>query len=533
MSEVPPVPAPAPSLSTGLGAAAAGAHSTPAPAPLALGPVTLQNLPEKLLNLARQITISGTLAEPIDPHNLTLRTALGPLSLQLAAGLPDSLSPNSFFFLQIPAGSPPRQAQLFAAVQPLLANAAHHALAGDAVSGAALGTANATSLVKDSSLRALILPQNLSTLLLASTAQNPFSGFGQSVFTGGGQNPLSTTGQSGPSTASFANTHSGSSLQGAISTQGSLFSSLSNLPNGTSISVRLLDTLSALPAGAVPLNFMVAGELSGGQFLLQGGGLSLLLKPKAALTVGSEIMLLLEGGLPIADTHDTGAMAVKSLRQWESLFAALQQMDPGLAQQLRNLRLPQPGPGLPGAMLFLFMALQHGDLRHWLGDRAFALLNGGARDALRRAAEEFRTYSSAETLLSAVGEWRGLPLPWLDSMGMRSAVLYVHQDPEDAAGNAAPRHAARTRFLVEVEFTRLGSMQVDGLVQPPAKKLDLILRSDTPLLPAVRQQMYAAYENALSLIGYTGHLLFQSQRQGWVLLRPHWTEGAADQTITA
>jgi len=62
------------------------------------------------------------------------------------------------------------------------------------------------------------------------------------------------------------------------------------------------------------------------------------------------------------------------------------------------------------------------------------------------------------------------------------------------------------RFIVEAELSRLGPLQLDGLVRMPA--FDLVVRSREPLAPAMRADILQIFGDALAAAGLKGGVTF-------------------------
>ena len=528
-------------------AGTADATRTPPPPPL--GDVILKEVPPKIADLQRTVTISGTVTTTNPDGTIQLRTALGPVVLLPLPNLTQPLLPDLQIFLNIPPGNPPRSASAFLANNPLVTQGALGNPASSAASnslnpspslaaapaGIATGTGSASTF-----LRAVVLPSSLATLLSASSAAqtssgilsggailsplgNAFQPFTSSAADGAGalaklyvtaSNLVKELGQQNltlPGLAPQAPQFLGTDAGVPASTGSRLADRLAATPAGTSLTLQLLAADSPA-AGAFA--GVISAQLTGGQTIVTVDKTPLLVKLPQNLPVGTNVHLsLVEGTL----TADSGApLDGRALTQ---LLATLRQLDPAAAQQAQS-RLPQPGSQMPGALLFLFSALRSGELRTWLGDRTFAALEaGGQRERLQRAIEEFRAMSRGEAALSPVGEWRSWHLPWLDSMGMLHTVIHVHREKEEEKNTAARRGQDRTRFLIEMEFSKIGRLQLDGLVQRPTHRLDLIVRTDLPLPEILRRELLATYTDTVSAIGFVGHLLFQTNKQGWVVLR--------------
>ena len=63
------------------------------------------------------------------------------------------------------------------------------------------------------------------------------------------------------------------------------------------------------------------------------------------------------------------------------------------------------------------------------------------------------------------------------------------------------------RFVVDLDLSALGAMQLDGLVH--GKRLDLILRSHAELPVAMRHDVARVFDDALGVSGMEGSLIIE------------------------
>lgn len=259
----------------------------------------------------------------------------------------------------------------------------------------------------------------------------------------------------------------------------------------------------------------------GAPALVTAGSTSLLLKTPVALPAGSTLLLKL---LPTGEAPTESEAAHGEWPALQALLSGLHDNPAPALQRFLQLRLPQPTAALPGALLFVLSAMQSGDTRQWLGRSASAALEQGEKAMLLEALQsEFRRGSTV-TADAVIGEWRSYQVPLHDQGQLQPLFIYVHhnaprqhRDGETAAAAADPAKK-QTRFIIDVTFTRLGKMQLDGFVQ--AQQFDLIVRSEQPLGSALRDELRGAFGSALEATGYHGQLLFQTDRQGWLHLAP-------------
>jgi hypothetical protein len=93
--------------------------------------------------------------------------------------------------------------------------------------------------------------------------------------------------------------------------------------------------------------------------------------------------------------------------------------------------------------------------------------------------------------------------------------LFVKRDRKQQGANQQEKKSDDTRFVVEVDLTQLGELQLDGFVRKQEKdvQFDLVLRSLTPLEPEVQQDIFEIYNATGAITGYKGSLTFQAVRE--------------------
>ncbi len=194
---------------------------------------------------------------------------------------------------------------------------------------------------------------------------------------------------------------------------------------------------------------------------------------------------------------------------WPALDDALSALDraaPGLAAQLRADLTPTAAPRLAAALLF-FMGVLNGD-SNWPGDPVGAALSAAGRADLRaRLAKDLGDLRQQATQ-STQGDWRIFTLPVLDEAAVRPIRLYV-RNPRDDGKNGQSQQGSR--FVLDLDMSRLGPLQLDGLVRGP--RFDLVLRSHEPFDPAMKAEIGALFHNALEGSGLSGDVAFVNTAQ--------------------
>lgn len=286
---------------------------------------------------------------------------------------------------------------------------------------------------------------------------------------------------------------------------------------------------AALPAAPSPtsrpvLSGTVAGSTAAGQTIVTTPAGTLVLQARSTLPPGTPVQLAVD---PATAQAALAASAIDILhgRDWPALkdvMAILAALDPALARQVANTAIPQPNRRLTTNLVFLLSAIRGGDAGGWLGDAASAALEGaGRRDLLGRLSEDMRTMSrqAAEPLPDG---WTVFPLPFGEADALGRLQFYVRRGAgdDDTAEGGGRRGGGRSdtrRFVIDVEFTRLGAMQLDGLVWPG--HLDLMLRTRDLLPQRLKAEIGAIFRGSLEAVGFAGTLGFQTGAHAWVTIR--------------
>lgn len=501
--------------------------TTPAAAPVAAGSVApapievaVAGTPPNINQLLRQIQISGTVAAPPENGTVTLSTALGTFSFSLAQ-LPEAIKQQllqqleSLFQSQKPItavvqpGSPPSQAVL------LLPPSAGGAQALPSAPGAQPSLFPQTlTLSAGASLTAVILPPDI-VVPGAATLTDPVTA--QATITSSTSAPASenvtqsTTGQ--PTTPAEMPAPPVSLLQ-----------------PGKEVVVRV-ETV-ALPSSPAPaptasnqIAATVVGNGTNGQLILKAGDATLYVRAPAEAPIGTNLLVTLEAPKPANIAVLPPPPDAQSFASLQETVNALAQISPQLAQQFIETHIPQPNAQLSGPLLFFLSALKQGDVKGWLGGDAMdSLTKAGKLELLARLLRDMGETTQTQRD-PTVGEWKTYPIPMHNNGQLQTLTLHVHADGQKSSSEGAEGVASRqTRFLIDVNMSRLGLMQLDGLVRP--KKLDMIVRSQSILPPGLPQDLRSTYLRTLEAMGYTGGLSFQTGRQHWITPRKETPQSA-------
>ncbi len=203
-------------------------------------------------------------------------------------------------------------------------------------------------------------------------------------------------------------------------------------------------------------------------------------------------------------------------RNWPNLdeaLVALNDAHPVLAQHLVNAVIPRPDAHLGANILFFLAALRGGDIRGWLGDGPGRLLQRVRPDVMARLKDDFgRLARLAED--PGPGDWRIALIPVHNGAQIERIRLFLRGHGEDEEEGTGSRKG--TRFVIDVELDRFGRLQLDGLVRARNKRLDLIVRTATPLPPQMHDDIRRIFRDANELTGITGGVGFQAAPPNFV-----------------
>lgn len=210
---------------------------------------------------------------------------------------------------------------------------------------------------------------------------------------------------------------------------------------------------------------------------------------------------------------------------WPALDMTLEALEaaaPALAAQFRALLAPASGADLGSAMLLVMNALYGGE---WPGDDIEHALTQSGHDKLRERLLDDTTELRQLADNPATGDWRVLTIPLLAGAMVQPIRIYTRRRKKKAAGEPAEDGG---RFIVEVEMSRLGPLQLDGLFRP--QRFDLVLRSHRSLSDEIRAEATRIFHNSISASGIAGDIAFSTSARFAVApmaaLRSHVTVNA-------
>lgn len=210
-------------------------------------------------------------------------------------------------------------------------------------------------------------------------------------------------------------------------------------------------------------------------------------------------------------------------RQWQSLQGLMDALttDPAFANLMRSSGLThlqtassaaEQSVTLGSGLLFFMSALKGGDLRSWLGEKMVSKLEEKGLDpVLKKAGMEFLGLQKLSGETSPTG-WQSTFMPVLVDAQIQMVRMFTKRHRKQKEGGD---EGDNTRFVVEMEMSQLGEMQLDGLVRTQAEKkpyLEMVVRAHTPLPTDAQNDILNIFNAAIANAGTEGALHFQWMR---------------------
>ncbi len=480
-----------------------------AAAPIASPPPTIvTNLPPGLANLTAGAIINGVVIGRDNKGHTLVRTANGTLSL----ATPLALTAGSTLSLQVQTvGAQMQMVVLSVDEQPV-------AQGSEKAEGGAKATVEAVAGRAAPARQAAPPPAAVTsgTVLTATVTKAPPPATTAPAAPGAGARPpiASSAGAVPDDAPAVATTNAISTTPPKLGSRFTL-RIVAVTADASAEPAAVLRPAAAGRPGAQLIAGTVTTPSPAGELQLQTALGLLTLNTKAPLPPSARVVVEVLGPIESPDGAEPPVPAVRPSallalgRDWPALREAIEilaRVDVNLAANLVENVLPKPGSGLAANILFLLSALRAGDIRSWLGEPTMrALERSGRSDLASRIGEDFAQMSRL-ALEPAPGEWRTWLVPMHDGSALQLVRMFVKRPPR--RGTAEAEHESGTRFLVDVELSRLGALQLDGLVKQ--KRFDLIIRSHAALPAEMRRDISAIFEDALATTGFSGGIAFQA-----------------------
>jgi hypothetical protein len=181
----------------------------------------------------------------------------------------------------------------------------------------------------------------------------------------------------------------------------------------------------------------------------------------------------------------------------------LNQTTPSIAQQLINSALPRPDSALTANILFFIAALRGSEIKNWLGDAPIRALERIRPNLASRLGDEFQQIAKLSDD-DAGKDWRAIPIPMLNGSEIEQIRLFMRRKPRKEDDSP------ETRFIIDMDLSNMGRIQMDGLIVQEKKKFDLIVRLERQLTPSQENDIREIFVKSSELTGVSGGLTFRT-----------------------
>jgi len=204
-------------------------------------------------------------------------------------------------------------------------------------------------------------------------------------------------------------------------------------------------------------------------------------------------------------------------KTWPTIAEAariLAQASPEQAARLAR-RIPRPDSKLAANLLMFLGVLKTGEFKGWIGERSLRVIQRNKPKIADRLAEDFRL--AAQVSNEPRGDWRIHVIPFFNGQNIDKIRMLTRHRPEEKENDGIDKER---RFILDLDLSNLGRMQLDGLVKAGGKRVDLIVRTDKPLPKTMRTDIQDIHAEAGKITGMTGAVTFQAAPANFVEFPP-------------
>ena len=500
--------------------------TAPLPPPVALPRAIILNAPPQILSLGLGAKIEAVVSQLIDTSQIRLTTNFGDVTIKLPTRIPVTIGQPLLLQLQTTDEQPRVQISNLNGL-PLVAKGTASSGTGNAA--AQSGPSSPTSAtgqpfvlgghVTATLIRAVTVTPTLTVVATAHPGSTTNTLTTSSVPVGGAapQGGQTTTGQPGTAqTTGSANTTQGQQTTaipvGSTLALKVVSFTIPQAPNPSLSIPKFIGSVS-LQTGST-LTGVVTGTQGVSQTVVQTQAGPVSLPTTDALPRGTQItfeisQLNISKGIENHELSTLRPLSGSGGANWPALsdtINVLGDISPAAQTQLLQAALPRADALMSTNVLFFLAALRGGDLKGWMGDGPLRILERQRPDLAGRLRDDLgqlsRQITDPET-----GDWRMHAVPYLNNDEIDRIRLLVRDQDDDEDENTPDDSS---RFVIDLNLSVMGHLQIDGLVGNGGKRVDVVLRSDSALSAQMRDDIRALYANAIEVTGIDGSIGFQA-----------------------
>ena len=184
----------------------------------------------------------------------------------------------------------------------------------------------------------------------------------------------------------------------------------------------------------------------------------------------------------------------------------LKETDIKTFEEIKNI-LPQTGNKLPVQLFsFINMVTKNIPLATFFGETNIAVLQNLSEKGQNFIKEIDKDFLSVSKKVSdGRSSWDGWSVPFLSGDVVEPVSLYLQKANENEHRQTKTNGKTNTvRFLLDLNLTRLGKIQMDGLAHRAERRFDLIVRHQNNLPSEFDDKIHFIFTQTLSALNYTG-----------------------------
>ena len=295
---------------------------------------------------------------------------------------------------------------------------------------------------------------------------------------------------------------------------------------GSKLELQLTDTISGITIGNDPSHKtnLVPGQVIQGRVIsINNIGHPIVETPLGSIVLEITPQITIDGVIPIEIISAEDSMlpapslsdTVSSLftnRNWPALNEALeliQSSETVTNQQFSTLKVPKLDSQMAANILFFISALRGGDIRNWLGNEAGRRIQNNSPELYARLAEEYNQLGRSVRETNT-GDWRTTLIPLFNGSEFEFFQMNFRSGSNDPNKKEDEDFA---RFIVDLELSKLGRIQLDGLISSKGKQFDLFVRSAIPFTKSMRRDLNKIFSECIEITGLSGNIIMQSALQ--------------------
>ena len=185
--------------------------------------------------------------------------------------------------------------------------------------------------------------------------------------------------------------------------------------------------------------------------------------------------------------------------QLKPLATALAELPQELSTMVLN-KLPITQNNLFQNIYNLYQSVENKDVSKWLGGQTVKKITAEISQS-PKVLQELQNF--ATSMIKETPLWKIVEMPLFDGTQFFPLKIAVKKDIEQQKNETLKQNKG-TRFVVETNFSKLGSFQFDGLSHAKDRRLDLIIRTSAPQTDDFCSHLINLFKKSLYDVNYTG-----------------------------